>query len=126
MLVQAVIKQMHDAGLDTDFVVELHMLEAIMERWARQGRPEGAEALDAAQTHLAAALKSPSVPRKCALHEQRCECGRTCGMLSRGGPAMNLWPSRIVGPAACEVASKDTMNLLTCLCAGWQADSVQW
>ena len=76
MLVQAVIKQMHDAGLDTDFVVELHMLEAIMQRWARQGRPEGAEALNAAQTHLAAALKSPSVPRKCALHEQRCECGR--------------------------------------------------
>ena len=63
MLVQAVVKQMHEAGLDSDFVVELRMLEAIMERWARQGRPEGAEALDAAQKHLAGALKAPaSVP----------------------------------------------------------------
>ena len=72
MLVQAVVKQMHEAGLDTEFVGELRMLEAIMERWARQGRAEGAEALVAAQDHLAAALKSPNVPSKCALHQQRC------------------------------------------------------
>ena len=71
VLVQAVIRQMRDAGLDRDFVLELRMLEAIMERWARQGRPEGAEALVAAQTHLAAALNSPNVPRKSALHRQR-------------------------------------------------------
>ena len=69
---QAVVKQMHDAGLDTGFVVELSMLEATMNRWARQGRPEGTPALDSAQKHLAAALRSPSAPRKCALYTQRC------------------------------------------------------
>ena len=81
---QAVIKQMHDAGLDTGFVVELSMLEATMKRWARQGRLEGDPALDAAQKHLAAALKSPSAPRKCALHTQRCVSWAACWI--RGCP----------------------------------------
>ena len=88
---QAVVKQMHDVGLDTGFVVELSMLEATMTRWARQGRPEGAPALHAAQKHLAAALKSQSAPRKCALHTQRC-VSRVFGtgassMLNQGWPS---------------------------------------
>ena len=91
MLVQAVIKQMHDAGLDTGFVVELSMLEATMKRWARQGRPEGAPALDAAQRHLAAALKCPSAPQKCAPYTMRCVLrvygtGRS-SMLNQGWPS---------------------------------------
>ena len=90
MLVQAVIKQMHEAGLDAGFVVELNMLEATMKRWARQGRPEGSPALDAAQKHLAAALRSQSAPQNCALHTQRC-VSRGCSagessMPSQGDP----------------------------------------
>ena len=120
MLVQAVIRQMREAGLDTEFVMELRMLEAVMERWARQGRPEGAEALVAAQQHLAAALKCPSAPRKSALHQQRYVCGRKW----RAEPCIS-GPPALVGLAACKYASKDTLDLLTCLCAGWEARSVQ-
>ena len=72
MRVQAAIQQMHDAGLDTGFVVELSMLEATMTRWAEQGRHEGAPALDAAQKYLAAALNSSCAPQQCALRTQRC------------------------------------------------------
>lgn len=93
MLVQAVIKQMHEAGLDAGFVVELNMLEATMKRWARQGRPEGSPALDAAQKHLAAALRSQSAPQNCALHTQRL-AGTTYTVVDLHGFA--CWSSQLV------------------------------